>query len=254
MTAIPAETIHAGIGADTVVPTPGGFVPTSDLSIGDGVFGSDGHPTVITGISDHGIRPTVDVSFADGARALATTEQLWLALDGATGNEGYYRSCDIAANLALPDGTARWSIRLTEPVAFLPVGPTAVDPMTFGEELRSGLVESEAELVPYLINGIDVRRDVLAGMLGGKAALPASASVLATAAFASLVRSLGGIPEFERAGFGHRIVPRHGGRRYITAVASAGEVSERAVTVAAADGQFLTGGDYVLCCGGWGRP
>lgn len=238
--------------ASAVVPTPRGFVEAAALDTGDLVFGSDGYPTAVLSVEGWTSASALAIGFSDGAAALADPDQLWLALDGATATEGYYRSADIAAALAMPDGAARWSVSLTAPVTYPEAGPTAVDPLTFGEELRGGLVESESELRPYLLSSVSVRRAVLKGLLGDKDSLPASAPALATAACASLVRSLGGQPRIETAGFGHRIVAAFGARRYITSAQPVDQTAPGGLTVAAPDGQYLTGGDYVLSCGTWG--
>lgn len=236
-----------------VVPTPRGFVQAAALITGDLVFGSDGRPTAVVSVGGWTTDSAIAIGFCDGASALAAPEQLWLALDGATATEGYYRSGDIAATLALPDGTARWSVSLTAPVAYPDTGPAAEDPLTFGEQLRDGLVESESELPPYLLSSVEVRRAVLRGLLGAEDSLSASAPGLATAACASLVRSLGGQPRVETASSGDRIVAAFGARRYITSAGDVDQTAPGGLTVAAADGQYLTGGDYVLSCGTWRR-
>lgn len=236
-----------------VVPTPRGFVPLSQLNTGDPVFGSDGNPTIVAAVTASDLRSTIRIGFSDGASTLAAHEQLWRAFDTATTVEGYYRSADIAANLAMPDGTARWSTPLAAAVDYPEAGPTAVDPRTFGEELRSGIVETETELLPYLLGSINVRREVLTGLLGVKNTLPGSAPALAAAACASLVRSLGGTPALETAGFGHRIIAHFGVRRHITAAEPVSDTFPGGLTVTADDGMYLTGGDYVLTCGSWGQ-
>lgn len=256
MTAAVTDHLHdRSTGGETsVVPTPDGFVELSSIAVGDTVFGSDGRATRVVAVGEPATGGGIALTFSDGASTVAASEQLWLARDAATGASGFYRGADIVANLVMPDGTARWSIDLVSPVEFPCAAPTAVDPLTFGQELRNGLVDSDAELVPYLINTVDVRRTVLAGLFGDKSGLPASAGPLATAACASLIRSLGGVPAFERAGFGQRIVARYGQRRHIVAATAVADVPDQAVTVEAADGLYVSGGAYILTCGSWGRP
>lgn len=237
----------------TAVPTPRGFVALASLSTGDLVFGSDGHPTAVCGTAESSTGTAIEFGFSDGATTLVGAEQLWLAFDAATATEDYYRSIDIATNLAMSDGTARWAVRTAGPVAYPDTGPTTADPLTFGQALRNGLVESESELLPYLLGTIQVRRAVLDGLHGEQRTLPASAPAMARDAYASLVRSLGGLPVVESAGSGTHAAARFGVRRGITAAAVVDRSAPGGLTVAATDGLYLTGGDYVLSCGSWGR-
>lgn len=234
----------------TVVPTPSGFRSVWELRAGDEVFGSTGLPVTIAATVDMRIGPVLDLTFCDGARATVGAWQPWLARDAATGVQACYRSSDIAAHLLMPDGSPRWSIPLADPIQFADNGPPAVDPFTFGEELRGGLVESENELLPYLISATDVRRPVLLGLLAGKSHLPVSAPALAGAGLSSLVRSLGGVPVFARAGLRYRIGARFGGRRMIVAAEPIEHAPTVAITVESADGMYVIGGEFVLARGG----
>jgi hypothetical protein len=236
--------------AEVVLPSPDGFCRMADLAVGDEVFTAAGHLTPVVIAEDLGELSALSMTFCDGANAIVDPDHLWYARDAVTGSDGVYRTADITANLALADGSPRWSIPLTQPIQFPARSAPAVDPFVFGEELRSGLVESTDELLTYLTAAIDVRCEVLDALLGDKRALPASAPALATAGFASLLRSLGGVVDFERVGFGWRLRARFGGRREIMSVAPAGEMQCRAITVADPSGLYVIGGDFVLTRGG----
>ncbi|EUA70192.1 hypothetical protein I540_3075 [Mycobacteroides abscessus subsp. bolletii 1513] len=76
---------------------------------------------------------------------------------------------------------------------------------------------------------------------------------MALAAAGSLIRSLGGLPTWVRHGAGYSLVPLWGRddelRREIVSFEQVPDQPCRAITVAAADGLYVTGGDFVLTLG-----
>lgn len=62
---------------DTPVLTPAGWVRNGDLSVNDVVMGSNGYPTAITAIHDHGIKDVYRVLFSDGTSVRCCGDHLW---------------------------------------------------------------------------------------------------------------------------------------------------------------------------------
>lgn len=61
----------------SLIPTPNGYVRMGDIRIGDYVFGSDGKPTLVTGVFPQGVVPVVDVMFTDGSIVRCCKNHLW---------------------------------------------------------------------------------------------------------------------------------------------------------------------------------
>ncbi|SKT52550.1 phosphate starvation-inducible protein PhoH, predicted ATPase [Mycobacteroides abscessus subsp. massiliense] len=239
---------------DTATPTPDGFRRLDELAPGHNVFGSDGTPTAVLSINDIGVTSLVRIHFDDGAKADVATESLWHARDEATGMAGIYRTTDIVSNLQLPGGAPRWTIPTASAVEFPVAAGLPVDPLTFGSELRSGEATDAELLSRYLTADLSQRRETLAGVLGARTSIGASAPSMALAAAGSLIRSLGGLPTWVRHGVGYSLVPLWGQgddlRREIVSAEPISNQPCRGITVAAADGLYLTGGDFVLTLGG----
>lgn len=238
---------------DTAIPTPDGFRRLDDLVPGDTVFGSDGTPIPVLAVNDIGSVSMARLHFDDGAKTDVAAETLWQARDGATGAIGIYRTADICANLVLPGGAPRWTIPTAAAVAFPEAAGLPVDPLTFGSELRSGEAADAGLLGRYLTADVSQRRETLAGVLGTRSSIGASAPSMALAAAGSLIRSLGGLPTWVRHGAGYSLVPLWGRddelRREIVSFEQVPDQPCRAVTVTAADGLYVTGGDFVLTLG-----
>lgn len=238
---------------DTATPTPDGFRRLDDLVPGHMVFGSDGNPTEVLATDDIGVVSLVRMHFDDGARAEVATQSLWHARDEATGVLGLYRTADIASNLHLPGGAPRWTIPTASAIEFPADEGLPVDPLTFGSELRSGEASDAQLLSRYLTAGVSQRRETLAGVLGARSSIGASAPALALAAAASLIRSLGGLPTWVKHGVGYSLVPLWGRdgelRRELVSAEQIPDQPCRGITVAAANGLYLTGGDFVLTPG-----
>jgi intein/homing endonuclease len=62
---------------DTLVLTPNGLKTIGSLSVGDYVIGSDGNPTMVTGVFPQGIKPSYALVFSDGLEAESGPEHLW---------------------------------------------------------------------------------------------------------------------------------------------------------------------------------
>lgn len=67
------------LAVDTPIPTPDGWVPMGDLQVGDLVFGDDGRPCRVVGVTDVMLgRPCYQLRFSDGAVIVADEQHEWL--------------------------------------------------------------------------------------------------------------------------------------------------------------------------------
>jgi len=62
---------------DTQIPTPKGFVELGDIKVGDYVFGSDGKPTLVKGLSQRQTAECFEITFCDNTSTIAAGEHLW---------------------------------------------------------------------------------------------------------------------------------------------------------------------------------
>lgn len=68
---------------DTLMPTPDGERRMGDLQVGDHVYGSDGKPTIVTGVYPQGKKDVYTFKFRDGRTTQACAEHLWnVTIDG----------------------------------------------------------------------------------------------------------------------------------------------------------------------------
>lgn len=113
---------------DTPIATPGGWTSMGALVPGDVVFGSDGLPTTVLGISTvmkgH---ECFEVEFDDGTKLVADAEHLWTVKNAANGKDETVTTAHIRENLSYRGNRRRFSIRnplpLTLPDADLPIPP-----------------------------------------------------------------------------------------------------------------------------------
>lgn len=63
---------------DSIIYTPTGKTTMGDIKIGDYVLGSDGEPTLVTGVFPQGKKKIYEVIFNDGSRTRVSGEHLWL--------------------------------------------------------------------------------------------------------------------------------------------------------------------------------
>lgn len=64
---------------DTLIPVADerGYVPISELKIGDKVFDENGEPTEVLGVYPQGMKSAYSVKFSDGAEIICNDEHLW---------------------------------------------------------------------------------------------------------------------------------------------------------------------------------
>jgi hypothetical protein len=129
---------------ETPVLTPTGYRPIGDLKVGDSVVGSNGGPTMVSGVFPQGEVDTYRVTFSDGASVECCGEHLWFTttrkerkfaqkmgypLDEA----GKVRNTlEVMATLRSDDDHTNHYIPLVQPVDFQPTGDAPIDPYLLG--------------------------------------------------------------------------------------------------------------------------
>jgi hypothetical protein len=100
------------LALDTPVPTPRGWTTMGDLVTGDAVFGSDGAPCTVRGLSPiHIDRPCYRVTFGDGTSIVADAAHRWSVFD----HDDSYRSTRIVTTLDLYNARFARAVRFTVP-------------------------------------------------------------------------------------------------------------------------------------------
>lgn len=61
----------------SMIPTPDGYKMMKDIKVGDYVFGSDGKPTLVTGVFPQGKKKMAIVNFSDGSSVKCSLDHLW---------------------------------------------------------------------------------------------------------------------------------------------------------------------------------
>lgn len=142
--------VGKALALDTPILTPSGWRTMVELQPGDQVFGANGMPTTITGISDVQLgRPCFRVTFGDGSAIIADAEHLWEVT-----RSGKQCVCCSPPKLLttqelVDTGTttnggrngvrkAKWHVRLPEPLQYPAASPLPLDPYLLGTWLGDG--------------------------------------------------------------------------------------------------------------------
>lgn len=135
-----------GLQPECPVLTPGGFVPLSNLKVGDDVIGANGRPTRIIGYFPRGEQPLYRVTFSDGVSIVCDADHLWNVKsynDVARGKPWRTMATRELAATQLKYGThgqsRTWQIPLVAPVEFPPV-EMPLDPYLLGVLLGDGSI------------------------------------------------------------------------------------------------------------------
>ena len=123
----PAQTGKA-LPLDTSIATPEGWTTMGELVPGSLVFGSDGCPVRVLGVSPVMTgHQCYEVVFDDGTTLVADAEHLWTVKNAATGRHETVSTEHIRQNLSYRVNRRRYSVRnpqaLTLPDADLPIPP-----------------------------------------------------------------------------------------------------------------------------------
>lgn len=149
------------LALDTAIPTPSGFVPMGQLSIGDAVFDEKGQPTTILYASPvmHG-RPCYRLTFDDGSTVVADAEHRWVTQNARqrknaarrqpqsewsrdrpqcqpTPDQSVVTTQQVAESVFGYDGRCNHSIGLASPLVCSP-SELAIDPYALGVWLGDG--------------------------------------------------------------------------------------------------------------------
>lgn len=129
-----------------IIDTPSGPTHFGNLHVGDLVFGSDGHPTAITGVYDRGIMLVYRVSFDDGSSTLVSEDHLWSVRGRQERHKGLpfkvMSTREIMdAGIYRSNGKNRakqWEIPLVSNAIEYPYQWVPVDPYTLGAWIGDG--------------------------------------------------------------------------------------------------------------------
>lgn len=123
------------------VLTPRGWVPIGNLSPGDHVIGSDGHPTLVQSVHPQGVKPVLKIIFNDGSYAHCGWDHLWpvrTASDKAHGRPYRIMTTRELIESGLHSGPNRkWSVPLVSPVDH-PDSTFSIEPYLMGVLLGDG--------------------------------------------------------------------------------------------------------------------
>ena len=85
--------VGKAVDINTEIPTPHGYITMKDISIGDIVYGEDGHETTVTQVTDIMYdRKCYELTFCDGTTVIADAEHQW-----STQTRAYRRSSNQIA-------------------------------------------------------------------------------------------------------------------------------------------------------------
>lgn len=273
--------IMAGAGTgkalrnDQTVYTPQGPKPICEIVVGDTVLGSDGMPTLVTGVFPQGIRPLFVVTTCDGVEIVADEDHLWSVTInthdrdmsdrlGSRTKSGTWTTSQIAE--LLDDGASVILPTLSAPAEFEAGLDDALPVLAAHEEAEGGTDkgflqmanESVSDPSTLLYRHSSLRRKVLQWKLGG-----ASEGMIRTEDFysaefyADLTRSLGGTAHLRTNSSGDVIVAAQlpawdsrsgvysGPMRRIVSIVPTEDDYATCIKVDAEDSLFLTEG-FVL--------
>lgn len=261
---------------DAPVMTPSGPRPMGDLQVGDSVISVDGKPTKIKAIHFVGMQEVYRVSFADDTSVLCAGTHLWEVQDEQVDirSTRVLQTTEIAKNFR----PHNYKVPIPDPVEFcsadVPIDPQVLGKMLVSADLYKDNVDYSQELeslglrgksccgkfIPqcYLINSVEVRKRLLAGLSSLYGKQNAFAIFVDSLALAKditwLARSLGGYvtvddPDPRQIFYTVLIyMPSVGGLRIkqITSVEKTGDVVPmKCITVEHPSGLYLTN-DFVV--------
>lgn len=267
----------------TLIPTPGGFIPLSQVKVGSCVFGRDGKPTNVVDIPFLGEDQCYEITFEDGDKVISSKDHDWIcmyhneAVSEITSFKWQVKSTqeifEHSYNTPLTEPTKRYCIPRPEPVQYEKQG-LEIEPYTFGVLIGD---DSPKRYISnhYLYSSIEDRESLLRGLMdtGGvvhkdkQGAYYTTCSERLVRDLKQLVASLGGQAivkqyddrfvvslwtEFnpfslceEKANVWAR--SRQGSpHRVIASIKPVGKMECKCISVDNEDGSYLTGKEYVV--------
>lgn len=119
---------------DQRVLTPRGWIPISDIKVGDAVIGSNGRPTQVVGVFPQGVRPMYEVVTDDGQTVFADAEHVWTVCPHSHPQRNV-TTIEVAKHLATNKRFAY--LPMVEPIA-TSSGDLDIDPYLLGLLLGDG--------------------------------------------------------------------------------------------------------------------
>lgn len=132
------------LALDTKVPTPTGWTTMGELGPDDLVFGRDGQPVRVVGVSPvHQDRPCFRVTFANGTSIVTDSRHLWSSVDRRQAYKGLQAITteQMASEVRIENYTSRPMFRWAVPMAAsleLATADVPVEPYALGVWLGDG--------------------------------------------------------------------------------------------------------------------
>ena len=154
------------LAATTPVLTPNGWVAIKDLARGCRVIGSDGRPTMVTGVYPQGTRAAYRLHVSDGTSILCDPDHLWTVrpkIRADKKNPEMWRTWTtqqlLDRGLRRLSGGAKYYLPIVEPVQFegeLPPGRPveARPPAGKGPNIKPELIAPPLPVAPYLLGAL----------------------------------------------------------------------------------------------------
>lgn len=134
------ELFDEPLALDTPVPTPDGWTTIGEIEAGDSVFGVDGSPALVLGVSPVRVgRPCFRVTFSDQTSVVTDAGHRWAVIDRAHAYRGLVQMTtgEMASSMRTRSGCFRWSVPQPAPIQ-MPDRNLPIDPYVLGAWLGDG--------------------------------------------------------------------------------------------------------------------
>ncbi len=139
---------------NSVLPTPYGPKTIGELNVGDSVFGTDGHPTLITGVYDRGTLDTYRVRFSDNTYLDVGYDHIW-SVARRSGRRRTFESFEYKTTGELVkdlrtgfNGSEyKWIIPMTAPVNYSLHNSFLIGAYTLGSIIANGTVTGTSAVI-----------------------------------------------------------------------------------------------------------
>lgn len=153
-----------GLGYNTPVLTPNGWVKNGDLQIGDHVIGKNGLKTEVVGIFPMGTKDVFRVHFEDGAYVDCSDDHIWNVWEYSNGRRRINKNIQLkdfkSIRLESGNNQYRYSVPVVDPVVFEKNQDLSIDPYVMGILLAEGSFHSTPRITSsddFIINEIQKR-------------------------------------------------------------------------------------------------